>query len=59
MFGLERQGDVPGQYIPDYYNTYLTEGNIGPLIPIIEHNKQDIISLASFLEKIYAEVNGD
>ncbi|MBR6024690.1 MAG: ribonuclease H-like domain-containing protein [Methanobrevibacter sp.] len=56
-FGLERIDDVPGQYIPGYYNTYLSEKNIGPMIPIIEHNKQDIISLANFLMKMYEEVN--
>lgn len=57
LFGIEREGDVPGQYIPNYYNTYLIERNIGPIVPIIEHNRQDIVSLASFLEKMYGEVN--
>ena len=56
-FGIERVGDVPGQYIPGYYNTYLSEENIGPIVPIIEHNRQDIVSLAGFLEKMYDEVN--
>lgn len=56
-FGIERVDDVPGQYIPGYYNTYLAQNNIGPMIPIIEHNKQDIISLAYFLMKMYDEVN--
>ncbi len=59
IFGIERECDVIGAYIPDYYNTYLIKNNIGPLIPIIDHNRQDIISLASFLEKMYREVNGD
>ncbi|WP_407379273.1 ribonuclease H-like domain-containing protein [Methanobrevibacter sp.] len=56
-FGLERVDDVPGQYIPGYYNTYLSENNIGPMVPIIEHNRQDIVSLADFLAKMYEEVN--
>ena len=56
-FGLKRVDDVPGQYIPGYYNTYLSERNIGPMIPIIEHNRQDIISLADLLMKMYEEVN--
>ena len=56
-FGLERVPDVPGQYIPGYYNTYLSEKNIGPMIPIIEHNRQDIVSLAGFLERMYEDVN--
>lgn len=57
LFGIEREGDVPGQYIPGYYDTYLEKNNIGPVVPIIEHNCQDIISLASFLEKMYRDVN--
>ncbi len=57
LFGIERVGDVPGQYIPGYYDTYLEKDNIGPVVPIIEHNAQDIISLASFLEKMYRDVN--
>jgi uncharacterized protein YprB with RNaseH-like and TPR domain len=56
-FGIERVNDVPGQYIPGYYNTYLSQDNIGPMIPIIDHNRQDIISLADFLLKMYEEVN--
>ena len=34
IFGIERKDDVPGQYIPGYYQTYLTERNIGPIVPI-------------------------
>ena len=57
FFGIEREGDVPGQYIPGYYDAYLAEDNIGPVVPIIEHNRQDIVSLAYFLEKMYGDVN--
>lgn len=57
LFGIERVGDVPGQYIPGYYDAYLENDNVGPVVPIIEHNAQDIISLASFLEKMYRDVN--
>lgn len=57
FFNLEREGDVPGQFIPGYYDAYLSENNIGPIVPIIEHNRQDIISLAWFLEKMYEDVN--
>ena len=57
FFGIERQDDVPGQYIPGYYDTYLSQNNIGPIVPIIEHNRQDIVSLAVFLEKMYRDVN--
>ena len=55
IFDTKRIDDVPGSEIPDYYNTYIKENNIGPLMPIIDHNKQDIISLAYFLMKMYDE----
>ena len=57
IFGINRVDDVPGQYIPGYWDSYLENDNIGPVVPIIEHNVQDIISLASFLEKMYRDVN--
>lgn len=57
IFGINRVDDVPGQYIPGYWDSYLENDNIGPVVPIIEHNAQDIISLASFLEKMYRDVN--
>ena len=57
IFDINRIDDVPGKYIPDFYDTYLEQDNIGPVVPIIEHNAQDIISLAYFLNKMYEEVN--
>jgi uncharacterized protein len=53
VFNTNRVDDVPGSHIPGYYDTYLKEGNIGPLIPIIEHNRLDIVSLASLLMTMY------
>jgi hypothetical protein len=57
LFDIKRIDDVPGQYIPGYYDAYLENDNIGPVVPIIEHNAQDVISLASFLDKMYRDVN--
>jgi len=53
IFNIDREDDVPGSHIPGFYDTYLKNGNIGPLIPIIEHNRLDIVSLAKFLMKIH------
>ncbi|RBQ22515.1 hypothetical protein ALNOE001_18890 [Candidatus Methanobinarius endosymbioticus] len=53
IFNINRADNIPGSHIPGYYDTYLKEGNIGPLIPIIEHNRQDIVSLAQFLMRMY------
>ena len=43
---IHRKDDIPGQVVPEFYETYLRTGNCGPLVPIVEHNRQDIISLA-------------
>ena len=53
IFNINRVDDVPGSHIPGFYDTYLKEDNIGPLIPIIEHNRLDIIALAKFLKKLH------
>lgn len=42
LFDIKRENDVPGSYIPSYYETYLNKNNIGPLVPIIDHNRQDM-----------------
>ena len=52
IFDFHRIDDVPGQYIPGYWKTYKETGNIGPIIPIIKHNRIDIVNLACFLNKL-------
>ncbi|MDR2545330.1 MAG: ribonuclease H-like domain-containing protein [Methanobrevibacter sp.] len=56
LFNIERIDDIPGSHIPNYYETYLEEKNIGPIIPIIEHNRMDVVSLAQFLMKIHDKI---
>jgi uncharacterized protein len=46
ILGVQREDDIPGQMVPEFYEHYLRTGNIGPLVPIVEHNRQDVISLA-------------
>ncbi|MBM4241769.1 MAG: exonuclease [Euryarchaeota archaeon] len=53
LFRIKREGDVPSALVPEFYQTYLETGNIGPLVPIIEHNRQDIITLARLFSKIH------
>jgi hypothetical protein len=52
LFNLKRVDDVPSSLVPEFYKTYLQTGNIGPLIPIVEHNQQDIITLAMILSQL-------
>ncbi|HOB16942.1 MAG TPA: ribonuclease H-like domain-containing protein [Defluviitoga sp.] len=55
LFGIERKDDIPGDLVPEFYDTYMKTQNIGPLIPIIEHNKQDLITLANIFSKLHKE----
>jgi len=44
-----RQDDVPGYEIANYYFEFLRTGNWQLIFPILEHNKNDIISLLALL----------
>lgn len=46
LFSIHRQEDVPSMMVPEFYEAFLTSQNPGPLIPIVEHNCQDLVSLA-------------
>ena len=55
---IHREDDIPGQMVPEFYETYLRTGNCGPLVPIVEHNRQDIISLALLFFHLMGESYG-
>ena len=55
LFGVEREDDVPSALVPEFYETYLRSKNIGPLIPIIEHNQRDLITLANIFSRLHEE----
>jgi len=55
LIGHERKDDVPSALVPEFYETYLRTKNPGPLIPIIEHNKQDLVTLANIFSKLWEE----
>lgn len=57
VLGIERTGDVPSAQVPEYYTTFLETGNPGPLVPIIEHNRQDIITLGHLLNRMLSHGN--
>lgn len=47
-----RHSDIPSALVPDFYETYLRTQNAGPLVAIIDHNRQDLIALARIFSKI-------
>ncbi len=57
LFDFEREDDVPSSMVPSFYKTYLETGNIGTLIPIVEHNKEDVITLARILSRLNTEMD--
>jgi uncharacterized protein len=58
ILGVCRNDDIPGQMVPEFYETYLRSGNIGPLVPIVEHNRQDVVSLALLFFHLLEESHG-
>lgn len=47
LFGVRRVGDVPGHEIPARYFDFMRSGDAWPLLPVLEHNRLDLISLAA------------
>lgn len=55
LFGLVREDDVPSALVPEFYETYRRTGNAGPLVPIIRHNRDDLITLARIFSRLHEE----
>lgn len=47
--GVERHDDLPGALIPDRYFTYLRDRRPEPLRAVLEHNREDIVTLGRLL----------
>jgi uncharacterized protein YprB with RNaseH-like and TPR domain len=46
LLGFRRQHDLPGAEAPSAWTDYIRQGRAERLIRVVEHNRQDIISLA-------------
>ena len=58
ILGITRTEDIPGQMVPEFYATYQRTGNVGPLVPILEHKCQDVVSLARLFFHLTGEIYG-
>jgi len=58
IFGQKRKDDVPGALVPEFYEEYLRTNNPGPLVPIIEHNRNDLVTLARLFSRFCEDCNG-
>ncbi len=52
VLGIEREDDLPGALVPERYFSYLASKDFSLLEDILEHNEQDIISLAHLLHRL-------
>ena len=46
ILGYQREGDVPGHLIPHLYFDFLRGGQASRLLPVLQHNALDILTLA-------------
>ena len=46
LLGVEREDDLPGAMVPQAYFQYLKDRDFSPMEKVLEHNRQDIVSLA-------------
>lgn len=49
LCGVERHDDLPGHLIPERYFSYLRSRRPDLLMPIVQHNQQDIVSMARLI----------
>lgn len=56
IFGIARQVDIPGSLVPEFYEAFLRTGNCGPLVPIVEHNRQDLVTLGFLLSTLLEDL---
>ncbi len=57
LLGIERGSDLPGALVPEFYDIYRRTKNPGPLLPVLKHNRQDVLSLIELLRS-YREMTG-
>jgi hypothetical protein len=56
--GVRRSGDLPGELIPERYFGYLRTGRGELLRDVIDHNRQDVVSLALMLAELSRRLAG-
>ncbi len=54
--GVSRPADLPGSMVPARYLDYLRSGQAAPLRAVLEHNRQDVVSMALLLRVLAREL---
>lgn len=52
LLGIHRVGDIPGAEIPDIWFDFIKAGHHPDMDRVMEHNDQDILSLAVLVERL-------
>ncbi|MFQ5607323.1 MAG: ribonuclease H-like domain-containing protein [Candidatus Zixiibacteriota bacterium] len=52
VFGHHRESDIPGYLVPSVYFDWIHEDRTGDLSGVLEHNRQDVVSLALLLARL-------
>lgn len=50
LLGIVREDDLPGSEAPAAFTRWLREGDAGDLVRVVEHNRQDVVSLVRLAE---------
>jgi hypothetical protein len=48
-----RETDLPSSLVPEFYSDYLRTKNYGLLKPIVEHNRQDVLTLVRIFSHLH------
>ncbi|MBE5801115.1 MAG: tetratricopeptide repeat protein [Clostridiales bacterium] len=57
LLGVEREDDLPGALVPQAYFQYLKDRQFGPMERVLEHNRQDIVSLAQLFYELCRQMD--
>lgn len=49
VLGIRRMGDIPSHLVPHLYEAYLRSGDADALLPIMRHNRYDVLGLVCLL----------
>jgi uncharacterized protein YprB with RNaseH-like and TPR domain len=52
IVGSRRVGDVPGFEVPGRYFQFVRTRNARPLVPVLEHNRLDLLTLAALASRL-------
>lgn len=52
LLRIVREDDLPGSEAPAAWRSFLREGRTTPLARVVEHNRQDVVTLARLLEHL-------